>query len=608
MFRLPLQTNPEKSIAVLPFVNMSADPDNEYFSDGITEEIINALTSIQGLKVIARTSSFAFKNKHVDVRTIGRQLGVKSVLEGCVRIIKTRVRITAQLVNTTDGSHWWSKNFDRDLEDIFALQDEISLRIADQIRENFGHLDLQDHLVDSPTTNIEAYNLYLKGRFHQLKWNARDLIEAVKYYEQSIEKDPEFALPYFGAALSSAINASWGFVDYQEGIQKADTFLQKGLALNDRGYLSYFAHGTVSLWGKWDFRSAHRYLHKTLKDNPSFTDAEEGLAELFTAIGDFEQAMHHTKHILTLNPLSPNHYYTKGNIHFLQEDYLKALECMQTSLQIDPQYALAIEMIAVCYIQMKDYQRLDQFLQNYSSVEQPMVCRALFMLLHPDVETGADLETVRTDFSHYNPSSLIAWNLYLQTALGNHDIALDILEKGVENKKGQYINFQNDPFLLPLHNHPRFQDLVAHTFHPSRLPGSVIIENKHIDANNTRIPEQEMEENSLAVIKLLQKEKLYLDPNISLKILAEKTDLHPNKLSWILNEYIGKNFNEFINSYRLETFKSKALDPKNKHLTLLGLAYESGFNSKTAFNAFFKKTEGKTPRAWVKSMQSDKQT
>ncbi|MCB0669824.1 MAG: AraC family transcriptional regulator, partial [Saprospiraceae bacterium] len=148
---------------------MSADPDNEYFSDGITEEIINALTTIRGLKVIARTSSFAFKNRNIDVRTIGNQLGVTMVLEGSVRKAKNRVRITAQLVSTSDGSHFWSRNFDRDLEDIFSLQDEVSLLIADQIRENFGHFEIQDHLVEAPTKNMEAYQLYLKGRYHQLK-------------------------------------------------------------------------------------------------------------------------------------------------------------------------------------------------------------------------------------------------------------------------------------------------------------------------------------------------------------------------------------------------------------------------------------------------------
>ena len=146
MSRIPQNINSviefTKSIAVLPFVNMSADPDNEYFSDGITEEIINALTTIQGLKVIARTSSFAFKGKNIDVRTIGNQLGVTTVLEGSVRKVSNRVRITAQLISTDDGSHIWSKNFDREMKDIFGLKAEISLLIADQIRENFGYLEI----------------------------------------------------------------------------------------------------------------------------------------------------------------------------------------------------------------------------------------------------------------------------------------------------------------------------------------------------------------------------------------------------------------------------------------------------------------------------------
>jgi TolB-like protein len=133
-----------KSIAILPFANFSADPDNEYFSDGITEDIINALTKVDGLKVIARTSSFSYKGKIEDVRTIGKTLGVGSVMEGSVRKANNKVRITAQLINTSDGTHYWSRNFDREMEDIFALQDEISLLIANQIRENFGHFDIQD--------------------------------------------------------------------------------------------------------------------------------------------------------------------------------------------------------------------------------------------------------------------------------------------------------------------------------------------------------------------------------------------------------------------------------------------------------------------------------
>lgn len=147
----------DKSIVVLPFVNMSNDQENEYFSDGITEEIINALTKVEGLKVIARTSSFAFKGKNLDVREIGQKLGVANILEGSVRKVANRVRITAQLINAKNGVHYWSKNFDRQIQDIFALQDEISLLIADQIRENFGHLDIQDHLIQASTRSVSAY-------------------------------------------------------------------------------------------------------------------------------------------------------------------------------------------------------------------------------------------------------------------------------------------------------------------------------------------------------------------------------------------------------------------------------------------------------------------
>ncbi|HHB51541.1 MAG TPA: AraC family transcriptional regulator, partial [Saprospiraceae bacterium] len=314
-----------KSVAVLPFVNISSDADNEYFSDGITEEIINALTTVQGLKVIARTSSFAFKGKNMDVRTIGRQLGVSTVLEGSVRKVEKRIRITAQLIRTDDGTHLWSKNFDRELQDIFTLQDEISLLIAEKIRENFGHLEIQRHLVEAPTKNIEAYNLYLKGRYHQLKWNKKDLLKAVEYYKMSIAEDSSFSFPYFGAGLSLGILAGWEFMPYDEGITSADEFLKAGLQKDDKNYLGFFALATVSFWGKWNFNKGYDYFIKALKHSPSFTDIEEGLAELYTANGEFDKALNHANHILILSPLSPNHYYTKANIFYLQNDFENAI-------------------------------------------------------------------------------------------------------------------------------------------------------------------------------------------------------------------------------------------------------------------------------------------
>jgi len=589
-----------KSVAVLPFVNISADPENEYFSDGITEEITNALTKIQGLRVIARTSAFAFKGKNIDVRTIGKQLGVTTVLEGSVRKVKNRVRITTQLVSTSDGSHLWAKNFDREMRDVFFMQDEISLLIADQIRENFGHLEIRDHLVDAPTQNIEAYNLYLKGRYHHLKWNARDLIQGVEYYRSSIQQDPSFALPYFSAGLCCGINAAWGFIPYDDGMQQAEQFLQRGFSLDNQSHIGCFAQGTVGLWGKWDFKMGHDFLMQSIAINPSFTEAEEGLAELYTAIGAFEKAMSHTSHILTLNPLSPNHYYTRANIMYLSGNYEDAIKNLESALQIDPHFALAIEKLAVCYIHLGDYEKLDQFLRSNPQAEKPNECRALYKLVNSAEGIEIDLEAIRLNLSEENPASLIPWHLYLHVHLGNHELALDLLEEGIKVRTGQLINFKNDPFLTPLQVYPRFRNLVASLFDSSLLPSTET--NSAVQSRPVKwaITKVEASRYLSAISDLLENEHIFLDQSLCLKLLAEKVDLHANRLSWLLNEHIGKNFNEYINSFRLEAFKRKALDPANSHLTLLGLAYESGFNSKTVFNAFFKKMEGMTPRDWVK--------
>jgi AraC-like DNA-binding protein/lipoprotein NlpI len=413
-------------------------------------------------------------------------------------------------------------------------------------------------------------------------------------------------LPYLGAAICCGINASWGFVPFEEGMQQAEQFLSKGFLLEEknRSHLGYFAQATVSFWGKWDFKMGHQYFLQSMQLNPSFTEAEEGLAELYTAIGEFEKAMQHTHHILTLNPLSPNHYYTKGNIHYLSGNYNKAIKSLQSALQIDPQFALAIEMIAACYIHLRDYESLNLFLQNNPQAEQPNACRALYKLMHPDENIDLDIEKIRMNLSSVNSSSLIPWYLYLHIYLGNHELALDLLEAGIKFNTGQFINFKSDPFLVPLYQYERFQNMIQTVFHSTKLPNAEEQGETKVSPSKSVMSKQEAEQYLSAITYMLEKEQLFLDSNLCLKILAEKVKLHPNKLSWLLNEQVGKNFNEYINSYRLVTFKEKAINPDNQHLTLLGLAYESGFNSKTVFNTFFKKMEGMTPRAWVKKQSN----
>lgn len=596
---LPISSS-NKSIAVLPFVNMSADPENEYFSDGITEEIINALTTVKGLKVIARTSSFAFKNKNIDVRTIGDQLGVSTILEGSVRKAKNKVRITAQLISTNDGTHFWSQNFDRDLEDIFSLQDEISLHIADQIRENFGHLNIQEHLIEAPTQNMEAYNLYLKGRYHHLMWDGPGIANGITLYEQCVAIDPSFALPYFGLAYCYAMAGSWG--NNKSLLQLSEEKLSNGFNLDKQSFVGYFSKATLSFWGQWDFIHGHKYFQKAIALNPSYTEAEEGLCELYTAVGYFEKALWHADNILKINPLAPNHYFTKANIHYLNKDYTKALDCIETSLSINPGFTHSIALKQLCLILTKDYEKLNDFLSQTPLAERPEECRVLYQLVNPEDNINIDISRVSSMIKEDSGGTLFPWQLFLLVHLDKHEMALDFLEENIRMRTGQIVNFMNIPLLKPLHRHQRFQDLLQTAFRKELLP---IDSGKQIRIAPTKalISDTEIDMVLEMIEKGMMEEKWFQNPSLSLRELAENVNINSNKLSWLLNERIGQNFNEYINSFRLENFKENALNPSNNHLTLLAIAYESGFNSKTVFNAFFKKIEGMTPKAWLRSNQ-----
>ena len=234
---------PTNRLAVLPFVNMSADPENEYFSDGITEELLNALTKVDGLQVTSRTSAFAFKGKNTDIREIGIQLNVDRILEGSVRKAGNRVRITAQLINAADGYHIWSENYDRDLTDIFEVQDEISSIIANKLRENLTAKEHEETLVKVPTQNLEAYTLFLKGLHFHNKITPNDAKKAIECFEKAITLEPDYAHAYAMAAAGYAFLGATGQMQPNEAFEIVHRYSDKALQLDSSLAAGYVGKG-----------------------------------------------------------------------------------------------------------------------------------------------------------------------------------------------------------------------------------------------------------------------------------------------------------------------------------------------------------------------------
>lgn len=323
---------------------------------------------------------------------------------------------------------------------------------------------------------------------------------------------------------------------------------------------------------------------------------------MYTAVGYFEKALRHTNNILKINPFATNHYFTKANIHYLNEDYSEALDCLELSLSINPDFTHSIALKQICLILTKDYEKLNDFLRQTPLAERPEECRVLYKLVNPEEKIDIDSSRVSLMVQEGIGSARFPWPLFLMVHMGKHDMALDFLEENVKMRTGQIINFMNIPLLKPLHPYQRFQNLVQTAFRSELLP-TESEKQIRVDLPKALMATAEIDMVLMAADKGMQDEKWFLNPSLSLREFAENVNISSNKLSWLLNEKMGQNFNEYIHSFRLENFKAKALNPANKHLTLLGLAYESGFNSKTIFNTFFKKVEGFTPKAWVKANQ-----
>jgi len=431
----------EKSIAVLPFVNMSADPENEYFSDGISEEILNALTRVEGLQVIARTSSFSFKGKNEDIRQIGTKLGVSHILEGSVRKSGKKIRITAQLINTSDGYHIWSEVYDSDLEDIFEVQDEISLKILNRLKENFAETKKSEPIIKAPTENLDAYNFYLKGRYHWNKSNPEDIIKAIKNFEEAIGIDPQFAPPYCALSYCYSFMGSAGLIPPTEAYPKAKESTLKAIELDPDNAESHLSLATIQFFHNWDFEGAEKSLNKALSLclNSSLINQVHGW--FLIAKGDFEKAIDKMKQALILDPLSLPLIGNLADAYGFAGRYIEALEQYDKAIEMDSRFRRAFEGKGMLYLTLGEFDKAIENLEHYHKlIGDPL--KGLGSLGHAYAVSGQRekaLECLRKikQREEAEPGKLFHMDYaFIHAGLGDNDKAFYYLNKTYENRIG----------------------------------------------------------------------------------------------------------------------------------------------------------------------------
>ncbi len=446
---------PTKSIAVLPLLNESGDPRDEYFSDGLSEELIAALAQINGLKVIGRSSSFRFKGRHEEPKTIGEKLGVSTLLEGTVRKQDDRVRIVAELVNAADGITLWTRTFDRELKDIFAVQQEIARAVADSLKVTL--LGSQDKSSQMATNSVEAHNAYLQGHFYFLRRNVEDYRKAVSYFDQAIQLDPNYALAYAERA------ETWTMLGDLTGQRptaypKARNDAEKAVAIAPGLAEAHAALGWVRFFGEWKFAEGLTELRRAKELSPANPTANDLLARVIVYVGRIEEAERQAREAVELDPLSVATQFNLGRVLFYAGKLDEAEAAGRKVAELQPSAASSHRWQVLVAVHRGD----GEIALREAQLEPDDNFRPFELALAQYVRGDRVAADAALADLVANGRDNLAYQIAEVYAVRHEiDKAFEWLQIAFDNHDGGTLSLLVDPLLRGLRDDPRYKNLLA---------------------------------------------------------------------------------------------------------------------------------------------------
>lgn len=588
------------TIAVLPLAYRGNLEEGAFFSDGITEEIIHALSKIDALRVTSRVSSFYYKGKQLPLQQIAQELNVEVILSGSVQLADNILRVSVQLLDAKEDLQFWSERWDRPLENLFAIQDELSLLIGDKLREQYGHLEISEPLPNRKQHNISAYSLCLKAKQVFNRWNPADCHHAIELFEAALTTDPSLVCSYIGLADAYSFLAITQQMPRAEGWRLATEYTQKGLQLQPEHPGLHYLLANQSFFVRMNFQAAQQHIQQALEYDPSHGESRLFSAFLATISQNWVAAEKQLAEMLKRDPHHPETLFYLAYLKYYKNDFAAAKNELDQLIIQQPNNIPAHITLAYCFLAQNKPATALANLESFADAGAPEVdiigirCLANYQnqdnaAAQEDHERLIQLAKRSDDFQAHVYCFLL--DIHLQKL----DAAFDRLASLIQLHSSIILLFYHSPLTKGIKNDSRYLQYSKRLFGTSTTtkskPKKKLLSEAVANAHFKRIED------------FMKNEQPYLSPMLSLRDLAGQLQLHPNQLSWILNECAQQNFNTYINQFRVDYFKQIAQLAQNQHLSLLGLAFESGFNSKTSFNVAFKQLTGMTPSQFLKAIK-----